>query len=56
MGRPPSEYGLYFIVIGGVYMAGNFVSGRISVRAGVDRMVLRGTSLAVGRDGGPWPP
>ena len=47
MGRPPNEYGLYFIVIAVGYMTGNFVSGRISVRAGVDRMVLWGTSLAV---------
>ena len=28
-------------------MAGNFISGRISARVGTDRMILRGTSLAL---------
>ncbi|HJO97907.1 MAG: multidrug effflux MFS transporter [Rhodospirillales bacterium] len=47
MGRPISEYGLYFMFIAAMYMAGNFISGRISARVGTDRMILRGTSLAL---------
>jgi DHA1 family bicyclomycin/chloramphenicol resistance-like MFS transporter len=47
MGRPTSEYGLYFIFTAAMYMAGNYISGRISARVGTDRMILRGTSLAL---------
>ena len=47
MGRPTSEYGLYFMFIAAMYMAGNFISGRISARVGIDRMIVRGTSLAL---------
>ena len=47
MGRPTSEYGLYFMAIAAMYMVGNFISGRVSARVGVDAMILRGTSLAL---------
>lgn len=47
MGCPTSEYGLYFMFIAAMYMAGNFISGRISARIGTDRMIVRGTSLAL---------
>ncbi len=47
MGRPTSEYGLYFMFIAAMYMAGNYISGRVSARVGIDRMIGRGTSLAL---------
>ena len=43
MGRPPSEYGLYFILPALSYMAGNFLAGRVSQRVGVDRMMIVGS-------------
>ena len=39
MGRPPSEYGWYFALSAVGYMTGNLISGRISMRIGVDRMI-----------------
>ena len=45
MGRSPSEYGLYFILVSGAFMAGNFISARVSPRFGIDRMIWTGTSL-----------
>jgi MFS transporter, DHA1 family, multidrug resistance protein len=42
MGRPPSEYGLYFMLSAVSYMAGNFTAGRISVGVGIDRMIFNG--------------
>jgi DHA1 family bicyclomycin/chloramphenicol resistance-like MFS transporter len=47
MGRPTSEYGLYFVVIAAMYMTGNFISGRVSARVGIDTMILGGTSIAL---------
>lgn len=41
-GLTPAELGLYFGAPALGYMAGNFVSGRYSVRFGVNRMVLIG--------------
>ena len=46
-GRPPSEYGLYFMSIAGMYMVGNFLSGRLAVRLGIDRLIWTGTVLAL---------
>ncbi|MEX5727282.1 DHA1 family bicyclomycin/chloramphenicol resistance-like MFS transporter [Rhodovulum iodosum] len=42
-GLSPSALGLYFALTALGYMAGNFVSGRFSVRLGVNRMILTGT-------------
>lgn len=42
-GLPPAELGLYFGMIACGYMTGNFVSGRFSVRVGINRMILIGT-------------
>ncbi len=42
-GLAPGELGLYFGAPAVGYMLGNFVSGRFSVRIGVNRMVLWGT-------------
>ena len=42
-GRSPSEYALWFVLVSGSYMTGNFISGRISRRVGIDRMITIGT-------------
>ena len=47
MGRSPSEYGLYFMLVSGAFMAGNFISARVSPRFGIDRMIWAGTSLTL---------
>ena len=47
MGRPASEYGLYFMIVAGFYMVGNFVTGRLSQRLGIDRMIVMGTSVSL---------
>ncbi|MEE8271123.1 MAG: multidrug effflux MFS transporter [Alphaproteobacteria bacterium] len=47
MGRSPSEYGLYFIMSAVGYMAGNFMSGRGSVRLGIDRMIGMGVGFSL---------
>jgi len=47
MGRPPSEFGLYFILVAGAYMVGNFMAGRMSVRVGLDRMIVLGSILSL---------
>ena len=46
LGLPPEELGLWFGAIAGGYMSGNFVSGRWSMRLGVNRMILLGTLIA----------
>lgn len=47
MGRPPNEYGLYFIGVAGSYMAGNFVAGRLSPVVGLNRMITLGSTVAL---------
>lgn len=47
MGRPPSEYGFYFMFIAGAFMAGNFTAGRITPRFGIDRMIRIGGAVTV---------
>jgi DHA1 family bicyclomycin/chloramphenicol resistance-like MFS transporter len=47
MGRAPSEYGLMFMFPAVGYMAGNFLSGRYSVRIGADRMMAVGVMFSV---------
>jgi DHA1 family bicyclomycin/chloramphenicol resistance-like MFS transporter len=46
LGLPPEELGLWFGAIAGGYMTGNFISGRYSMRMGVNRMILCGTLVA----------
>jgi DHA1 family bicyclomycin/chloramphenicol resistance-like MFS transporter len=65
MGRSPTEYGVWFAMSSVGYMAGNYLTSRLSMRYGVDRMILYGlvleglgalaaTALAVvAPDGGP---
>ena len=45
MGRPPHEYGFYFIFIAGAFMVGNLIAGRITPRVGSDRMIQVGCLL-----------
>lgn len=42
----PSEYGLYFVLISGGYMLGNFAASRLSQRLGVDRMITVGVAVS----------
>ncbi|MFQ5623347.1 MAG: multidrug effflux MFS transporter [Paracoccaceae bacterium] len=42
LGMEPSEVGLHFGLIATGYMLGNFLSGRFSARAGINRMTLVG--------------
>nr|WP_185961561.1 multidrug effflux MFS transporter [Telmatospirillum sp. J64-1] len=47
MGRPPSEYGLYFALSALGYMLGNFVAGRRSSQWGNWRMIGIGTTCTL---------
>ncbi len=42
LGRTSTEFGVYFAVVTAVFMAANFVGGRLSRRFGTERMVLFG--------------
>lgn len=46
MHRDPREYGLYFVLISGGYMIGNFAASRISQRLGIDRMITLGVAVS----------
>ena len=43
----PMEMGIYFMVIAGGYMLGNYVSGRYSARLGILPMIIGGSLLPV---------
>ena len=47
LGRPPTEYGLFFVSISLSFMAGNAVAARISERVGIDRMIFLGNAVAL---------
>lgn len=47
LGRPPTEYGFYFVSVSLSFMAGNFISARISPRVGMDRMIVIGSLLVL---------
>lgn len=47
MGLAPSEYGLYFTLVAGGYITGNFLSGRYSERYGVFRMIMTGNIFSM---------
>jgi DHA1 family bicyclomycin/chloramphenicol resistance-like MFS transporter len=42
MGRSPAEFGVWFAVSSVGYMAGNFLTSRLSMRHGVDKMIWWG--------------
>ena len=43
--RPATEYGLYFVLIAGGFMLGNFLTVRASERGGLVRMMTTGTVM-----------
>lgn len=45
MGRSPLEYGIYFAMVPGGYLLGNFLTGRFASRVGPDPMIVRGSVL-----------
>jgi DHA1 family bicyclomycin/chloramphenicol resistance-like MFS transporter len=47
MGRPVSEYGLYFIAVSGAFMVGNFAAARLSRRIGGDSMIIAGSAFGL---------
>ncbi|KAA3623435.1 MAG: MFS transporter [Proteobacteria bacterium] len=47
LGRTATEYGLYFIMVSGSYMFGNFVSARLVRRVGIYRLIVTGCSLTL---------
>jgi DHA1 family bicyclomycin/chloramphenicol resistance-like MFS transporter len=52
MGRSPAEFGAWFALSSVGFMAGNFVTSRLSMRYGIDRMIQWGLGIeAVGAAG-----
>ena len=47
MGRSADVYGVYFAIVAGGYMAGNFLSGRFARRLGSERLVEIGTTISL---------
>ena len=45
--RPPTEFGLFFVLISAGFMAGTFMTARVGQRVGLDRMMRLGSGLAV---------
>ena len=45
LGRPASEYGLYFLFFPAGYLLGNFIAARIGLKVPIDAMLLAGSSL-----------
>ncbi len=46
LGVAPERFGLFFGVIVAGYMAGTVIAGRLTLRAGLDRMILAGAAVA----------
>lgn len=46
LGFPPQQFGFFFFFVVGGYMAGGLVSGRLSVRLGIDRLLLTGAAIS----------
>lgn len=45
--RPPTEFGLFFVLISAGFMAGTFMTARLGQRIGLDQMMRVGSGLAV---------
>jgi DHA1 family bicyclomycin/chloramphenicol resistance-like MFS transporter len=45
--RPPTEYGLYFVLLSGAFIVGSFASARLGPLYGIDRMILVGSIIAI---------
>jgi DHA1 family bicyclomycin/chloramphenicol resistance-like MFS transporter len=52
LGQGPEAYGWYFIGLSGSYTLGNFLSGRFTMRLGLDRMAWTGTLLSLSASAG----
>lgn len=48
MGRPATEYGIYFMLIAGGFMVGNFLSIKIPERIGLYHKMQLGAALSIG--------
>ncbi|MCC5867707.1 MAG: multidrug effflux MFS transporter [Gammaproteobacteria bacterium] len=47
LGRPATEYGLYFLLPASGYILGSYISARLAARLGINRLILLGAGLAV---------
>lgn len=47
IGGTPVDYGLYFVLVSIGYMLGNFLTGRLTVRYGADRINIAGNIVAL---------
>ncbi len=54
LGRPPSEYGFYFVMVSAGYMLGNYLAARLSASVGPSRMLIVATVMAVFGTGILW--
>jgi DHA1 family bicyclomycin/chloramphenicol resistance-like MFS transporter len=45
--RPPTEYGLYFILLSVAFIVGTFVTSRLVPLLGLDRMIMVGSLVAI---------
>ncbi len=47
MGGTATELGIYFVMVSAFYIAGNFVTARLTERIGIYRLILVGTCIAL---------
>lgn len=47
MGRPATEYGLFFVMLGCGYICGNFCTARLAERVGLERLIRVGTLVSL---------
>lgn len=48
LGRPPTEFGLYFMLVSAGFMVGTLTTARATARVGIERMLVLGSALGVG--------
>jgi DHA1 family bicyclomycin/chloramphenicol resistance-like MFS transporter len=48
LGRPPTEFGLFFMLVSAGFMLGTLTTARVTKRVGLDRMLVIGSALGVG--------
>jgi MFS transporter, DHA1 family, multidrug resistance protein len=47
LGRPPTEFGLYFMLVSLGFMGGTLTTARLTARVGLERMLIVGSSLGL---------
>lgn len=47
LGRSATEYGLFFVLVSGSYMAGNFLTTRFVRRFGIHKLIITGSCLTL---------